>query len=69
MSDATRDLKDAGPGGICADCGHFAYRHHGLKCHFPRPDHPCICKGMLWQGERIDMDCRAGPIAELEDAT
>lgn len=50
---AYRDLMDAGPGGICAECGHFALRHGNGFCD-GFPDKPCtICKGMLWQGVRI----------------
>ena len=53
-------------GGFCADCGHMAVRHHGRSCHFPRVKYgygePCACEGMLWEGERYEMDCVAGPI-------
>lgn len=64
QAEAVADLQDMGPGGICSDCGHFAYRHHGMQCHFPPDDgeQPCTCEGMLWQGQRLQMDCRSGPI-------
>lgn len=55
-------LHDTGPGGICEDCGHFACRHDGAECHFPRPaDNPCTCGGMLWQGRRLEMNAQTGP--------
>lgn len=59
---AVQDLYDAGPGGICADCGHFAYRHVGRQCRWP--DRQCCCEGMLWQGERIEMNGTYGPVME-----
>ncbi|USH45055.1 hypothetical protein SEA_CAMERICO_59 [Gordonia phage Camerico] len=53
---AEDDLFTSGPGSICEDCGHFAHRHEGSNCHFPRPeDNPCRCGGMLWQGQKVDM--------------
>lgn len=62
--EAIEDLRVTGPGGICADCGHFACRHHGQECLFrmdPLRDDPCKCAGMLWQGHRLEMDCCSGP--------
>lgn len=53
--DAVLSLFHAGPGGICGDCGHFAYRHPAnpatRACTWP--DRDCGCAGMLWQGHRI----------------
>ena len=57
---AAADLYDTGPGGICNDCGHFAARHVGLKCLWP--ESACECAGMLWQGERIEMNGDYGPV-------
>lgn len=63
--EAVADLHDAGPGSICADCGHFAARHEGLTCQFPRPaDNPCKCGGMLWHSHRLPMNRN---VAELGD--
>jgi hypothetical protein len=55
--EASHSLYEAGPGGICDDCGHFAMRHVNTdKCLFPREiGKECQCKGMLWLGHRIDM--------------
>jgi hypothetical protein len=58
---AIADLRDAGPGGICEECGHFACRHQDSQCLFPRENNPCECQGMLWQGVRLDMDQHTGP--------
>lgn len=56
-SEAIQSLADTGPGGICAECGHFAMRHWLGACHFPRPaDNPCVCGGMLWQGHRVEIE-------------
>jgi len=62
LAKAEMSLAEAGPGGICEDCGHFASRHlqatriGGMGCDFPRPeDNPCDCEGMKWQGQRVDM--------------
>lgn len=53
IRDAVVDLNDAGPGGICDDCGHVALRHGEDFCD-GFPDKPCSsCKGLLWQGVRI----------------
>lgn len=53
IRDAVVDLNDAGPGGICDDCGHVALRHGENFCD-GFPQRPCAsCKGMLWQGVRI----------------
>jgi hypothetical protein len=65
ITEAIADLDDAGPGGICDDCGHFAFRHHDTTCHFPRETgKECKCKGMLWRGHRLKMDYRTGPVKE-----
>ena len=48
-TEAYRDLMGAGPGAICDACGHFAGRHQGLVCLFPRDaGHECACPGMTW---------------------
>lgn len=61
---AVASLRDAGPGGICEDCGHFAIRHKGLACLFPRPKaEPCTCNGMLWLGQRLSIGSH-GPEAD-----
>lgn len=54
---AERDLAEAGPGGFCEDCGHFAVRHIGsVPCDFPKANNEvCRCEGMLWKGERVDI--------------
>lgn len=61
--DACRNLFQAGPGGSCADCGHFAGRHHDATseqpagCAFPKGgiEYRCTCEGMMWQGHRVRM--------------
>lgn len=69
FTEAVAELRDVGPGGICEDCGHFACRHDGARCHFPRPaGNACNCGGMLWQGHRLAMNCQAGPVAAASDA-
>jgi hypothetical protein len=57
---AAENLYEIGPGGFCGDCGHFAARHVGLRCLWP--ERPCKCKGMLWQGKRIEMNGIYGPL-------
>jgi hypothetical protein len=53
IRDAVNDLLEAGPGGTCDDCGHFAGRHGKDFCD-GFPDKPCAsCKGMLWRGVRV----------------
>jgi len=68
-TEAEISLAKTGPGGICADCGHFAERHIRsdiAPCIFPRPkDNPCKCKGMLWQGERVNMEAVLKEAAKL----
>lgn len=56
-------------GGFCEDCGHIAMRHFGRECGFGqlREDKsPCECAGMLWNGERFEMDPRVGAIRVFE---
>lgn len=54
---AETDLFHTGPGGFCEDCGHPAFRHKGSSCNFPSPeDNACGCGGMLWLGQRVNME-------------
>lgn len=53
-----------GPGALCGDCGHMAFRHDEDGCHGVDPEvgcrfggrgtekNPKQCKGMLWMGVR-----------------
>jgi len=64
IADALDSLVQAGPGGICDACGHFASRHTGVTCLFPRqpPATPCSCPGMAWSGLRFEMHPISGPV-------
>jgi hypothetical protein len=48
----------SGPGDICGDCGHFAFRHvpGGCDCSdlvdMGVRKEPCQCRMMLWNGKR-----------------
>lgn len=54
-ADACRTLFRAGPGGFCADCGHFVGRHHDGTSEQPPGCAFCTCEGMTWQGHRVRM--------------
>lgn len=48
--EAQQDLVNAGPGGMCDTCGHFALRHYSHDKCDGFPAKPCPCDGMKWRG-------------------